>query len=158
MISADDRDRGLIVARYFIKLVFLAVFSVALQAQSTFDELNQSTQQLQIQVALDQSTYFPGEPPWGRFTVTNPTANRPQVIAPFITATGCPLVNNQQDGSYSRQSADRCQSNGLTSFPTTVMAAGEQQQVTMNCYNGMFDSGLPRWESRSAGATWDRWP
>jgi len=61
MISADDRDRGLIVARYFIKLVFLAVFSVALQAQSTFDELNQSTQQLQIQVALDQSTYFPGE-------------------------------------------------------------------------------------------------
>ncbi len=81
-------------------LIRLAIFSVALQAQSTLDVLNQNTQQLQVQVALDRSTYFPGEAAKVTATVTNPTGGQLQVMQPFVTATGCLLLFiDQPDGT-----------------------------------------------------------
>lgn len=126
-----------------IGLISLGCFSAALQGQVP-NGLGASTRLLQTQVSLDQSTYFPGEAAVVTVTVTNPTASRLQVMTPFATATGCLLLFVQQpDGSFLPSAADRCASIGATSFPTTTMAPGESRQVTLNSYDGMFDSSLP---------------
>lgn len=126
-------------------LIAAAVIGTDADGQ-TVDVLNANTQQLQVQVALDQAAYFPGEAAKITITVANPSSGALQVLAPFTTSTGALCLFNQPpSGPATPVGADGPCHGPLanTAFPATSIPAGAQQQISLNSYENMFDSGLP---------------
>lgn len=123
--------------------LFSLAAAAALLRGQTVDQLAANTSRLQIQVALDRPAYFPGEAAIVTVTVTNPTSGPLQVMVPFSATTGCMEIATQApDGSLSPVGADRCPPFAGSSYPVTVMAAGEQRQLALSSYANRFDLGV----------------
>ena len=68
---------------------FLVLLAGRLESQSQAI-LSANTSQLNVQMALDQANYFPGEAASLTITVTNPTSSALQVMEPFNTGHRVP--------------------------------------------------------------------
>ena len=118
-----------------------ALMGSGLNAQS-LTALLANTQELQVQLGLDQSTYFPGEAAVVTITVTNPTSGPLQVLTPFSNGTGCLVTYNQPaGGTPSPYGADNTCAGLPVAVPTTVLPAGARIQTQLNPCCDMFDFG-----------------
>ncbi len=128
--------------RCFVAASVLAAGGL-LRAQDANTLLN-NTDQLQVNVALDRTAYFPGEAAAVTFLVRNPGAGPLAVLAPFAAATGCLSVyklSGEQVPSLLAGERLCGQLSIDSSTPRTVLAAFQQQYKTLNSYDPLFDLG-----------------
>ena len=120
---------------------WLTASALCLEGQSP-GILSSNTGQLNVQIALDRTAYFPGEAAVVTITVTNPTSGPLQVLTPFSNGTGCLVTYNQPaGGTPSPYGADNTCAGLPAAVPTTVLAAGERVQTQLNPCCDMFDFG-----------------
>jgi uncharacterized repeat protein (TIGR02543 family) len=137
------------IAKTFSGAMILAALPAAVQGQ-VVSGVQLSTNNLQVQMTLDQLSYFPGEAAAIGISVTNSSGSQQTVLAPFSSDTGCLVVFTQAPNAPPTALGADTTCNPFVSplgspisFPTTTMAAAEQRQITLNSYDNMFDSGIP---------------
>jgi hypothetical protein len=135
-MSAMKKNR---MVRY---LSALCVAAGSLPAQD-LDTLLDNTNQMQVNIALDRTVYFPGEAAVVTFTVRNPTSGPVRVLAPFTAATGCLNMLTLSDRGPALLGSERlCSGPYDSTTPTTVIPAFQRMQKTLNSYDPMFELGV----------------
>lgn len=132
--------------KYVLSLLFIASFSFLGSAQ-TITALLSNTQQLQVTMTMDRSTYFMGEATVRTITIANPTSTPLQVVAPFSRGGECfELYTPNADGSYTPLGHDMC--DGATEIyqttPTTIFAPGEQRTFAVKSSDSSFANPIAR--------------
>jgi hypothetical protein len=137
--------------------IAITLYVSGIAAAQSLDTLSANTQQLQVQVNLDQTTYFPGEAAAISIAVTNPTSGALLVAAPFNTGSGClALFLQPPSGPPSPLGADDPCSGPVAgaAYPTTTIGPGAQKTIALNSYDNMFDSGAPAMSVPSAAGSY----
>jgi len=111
--------------------------------------LSANTGQLNVQMALDQSAYFPGEAAAVTITITNPSASALQVMQPFNNSTGCLVVYVQPPSGPPSPTSPDTNCNPFSDpygvaaeIPTTIMSPGQQLQAAFNSYAPPFGPAI----------------